>query len=120
VLFGRCAELTGRAKERALDVLTEALLPGRIAELRRPTPAELAATLVLGLPIVEWSLKVSERWPEDPTEDVAGDAWAGVVPQYVGYGPPRPAPDLRPGVPVPASVQRLAEYGAAQPAEAEW
>jgi uncharacterized protein len=119
VLFGRCAALTGPAKERALDVMTEALLPGRISELRRPTPAELAATLVLGLPIAEWSLKVSDRWPEDPPDDVAGNAWAGVIPQYVGYAPPRPAPDLHPGVGVPASVQRLAARGAAQPAQLE-
>jgi nitroimidazol reductase NimA-like FMN-containing flavoprotein (pyridoxamine 5'-phosphate oxidase superfamily) len=119
VLFGRCAPLTGPAKERALDALTEALLPGRIAELRRPAPAELAATLVLALPIVEWSLKVSDGWPDDPPEDVAGDAWAGVVPQHIGYGPPRPAPDLRPGAPLPASVQQLVGRGATQPAELE-
>lgn len=119
VLFGRCAPLAGPAKAHALDVLTEALLPGRLAELRRPTPAELAATLVLRLPIVEWSLKVSDRWPEDPPEDIAGDAWAGVVPHQTVYGAPRPAPDLRPGVPVPASVQQLTAHRATQPAEAE-
>jgi uncharacterized protein len=117
VLFGRCAALIGPAKEHALDVLTEALLPGRVAELRRPSPAELAATLVLALPIVEWSLKVSDSWPEDPPEDTAGDAWAGVVPQYAGYGPPRAAPDLRPEIPVPASVRQLLARGAIQPAE---
>jgi uncharacterized protein len=116
VLFGRCAPLSGPAKERALDVLAEALLPGRVAELRRPTPAELAATLVLGLPIVEWSLKISDGWPDDPPEDVAGDAWAGVVPQRSGYGTPRPAPDLRSGIPLPASVRQLAARDAIQSA----
>jgi nitroimidazol reductase NimA-like FMN-containing flavoprotein (pyridoxamine 5'-phosphate oxidase superfamily) len=108
VLFGVCAPVQASAKGAALDAVTEALLPGRTAELRRPTERELAATLVLALPIVEWSLKVSEKWPEDPPEDVAGDAWAGVLPMVTTYGAPQPAPDLRPGIPVPPSVQRLA------------
>jgi uncharacterized protein len=108
VLFGTCARLEGAAKEAALDVLTDKLIPGRAAEVRRPSPKELAATMVLALPITEWSLKISAGWPEDDAEDVAGDAWAGVVPLHAGeYGPPRPAPDLRPGIPVPESVRRL-------------
>jgi uncharacterized protein len=108
VLFGTCASLDGAAKEAALDVLTDKLIPGRVAEVRRPTAKELAATLVLALPIAEWSLKVSGGWPEDGAEDVAGDAWAGVVPFLPrGYGTPLPAPDLRPGIPLPDSVGRL-------------
>lgn len=107
VLFGTCATVGGPDKRRALDVITEALLPGRVAELRRPTDQELAATLVLELPIGEWSLKVSAGWPDDPAEDVAGRAWAGVVPRVVSYGVPAAAPDLRPGIPLPDSVRRL-------------
>jgi hypothetical protein len=107
VLFGSCATIGGRDKLRAVDLITEAILPGRIAELRRPTDQELAATLVLELPIAEWSLKISARWPDDPADDVAGPAWAGVVPRLVSYGTPAAAPDLRPGIPVPDSVRRL-------------
>jgi hypothetical protein len=108
VLFGSCAPVATADKPAALDAITEALLPGRTAELRRPTDRELAATLVLALPIVEWSLKVSSKWPEDPPEDVAGDAWAGVLPFSNGYEAPQNAPDLRPGIDVPPSVRRLA------------
>jgi hypothetical protein len=108
VLFGSCALLRGEEHERALDLITEALLPGRVAELRRPSERELSATQVLALPIAEWSLKVSAGWPDDPDEDVAGPAWAGVVPRVTGYGEPRPAPDLRPGIAAPASVRGLA------------
>jgi nitroimidazol reductase NimA-like FMN-containing flavoprotein (pyridoxamine 5'-phosphate oxidase superfamily) len=111
VLFGACEPLGDDAKERALDVITEALLPGRTSEIRRPTRRELEATLVLALPIEEWSLKVSEKWPEDPDDDVAGEAWAGVVPLVNAYGPPRPAPDLREGIPLPDSVRRLGQAG---------
>jgi hypothetical protein len=56
-----------------------------------------------------WSLKVSAGWPEDPDEDVAGDAWAGVVPMAVAYGEPLAAPDLTEGIPVPASVRAFAQ-----------
>jgi hypothetical protein len=54
-----------------------------------------------------WSLKISAGWPDDPDEDVAGDAWAGVVPMSITYGAPLPAPDLRPGIPLPASVRAM-------------
>jgi hypothetical protein len=69
----------------------------------------LAATQALRLPIGadNWSLKISAGWPEDPDEDVAGDAWAGVIPMSVAFGAPLPAPDLRAGVPVPESVRGL-------------
>ena len=106
-----------RQGQRCLERLTDAFIPGRVAELRASTRKELAATLALRLPIGEdnWSLKVSDGWPDDPDEDIAGDAWAGVVPMSVTYGAPLPAPDLRAGIPVPASV--LAMIGAAPSVE---
>jgi len=107
VLFGTASPLAGDAKTRALDLLTDALIPGRVSEVRRPTSRELAATLVLALPIERWSLKVSDSWPEDEPDDVAGPAWAGVVPLTETTGVARAAPDLRRGVAVPASVRRM-------------
>jgi uncharacterized protein len=109
VIFGTCTALEGEAKRTALDVLTNKLLPGRVSEIRPPTGKELAATLVLAVPITSWSLKVSDGWPEDPPADVEGSAWAGVVPLELSYGRPRSAPDLAPGIPVPRSVSRLSE-----------
>jgi nitroimidazol reductase NimA-like FMN-containing flavoprotein (pyridoxamine 5'-phosphate oxidase superfamily) len=109
VLFGTCTVLEGPDKEHALDLVTNALIPGRVAEVRRPTDKELAATLVLALPIVEWSVKVSAGWPDDPAEDVDGDAWAGVIPLLRSFGEPLPAPDLRAGIAVPPSVAGLAD-----------
>jgi nitroimidazol reductase NimA-like FMN-containing flavoprotein (pyridoxamine 5'-phosphate oxidase superfamily) len=106
VLFGSCVPVTDT--EHALDLITEALLPGRVAELRRPSAKERAATAVVQLPIKEWSLKISAGWPDDPPEDVAGPAWAGVVPLHPTYGAPVPAPDLAAGIPVPPSVRALA------------
>ena len=107
VLFGRCTKVTDDDKERILDLVTERLLPGRVAEVRRPTAAELAATQVLALPIDDWSLRIHDGWPEDGPDDVAGPAWAGVVPLRQTYDAPLAAPDLAPGIDVPASVRAL-------------
>ena len=108
VVFGSCTPVT-EDKERFLDLVTEALIPGRTAEVRRPTKAELAATLVLALPLDDWSLKISAGWPEDEDDDVAGPAWAGVVPVHESYAAPLAAPDLRDGIDVPPSVRALTD-----------
>jgi nitroimidazol reductase NimA-like FMN-containing flavoprotein (pyridoxamine 5'-phosphate oxidase superfamily) len=105
VLFGTLTAVPADDMPRALDLLTEHFLPGRTAEIRRPSRRELAATLVLRMPIGQWSLKVSDGWPEDEEDDLADDAWAGVIPLRITPGDPLSAPDLRPGIPVPSSVQ---------------
>ena len=79
----------------ALRVLTEHLLPGRWAHLRPPNRKELAATMVVALPLAEWSVKVSDGPPEDDPADLDADVWAGVLPLRIVAGRPRPAPDLR-------------------------
>ncbi|OHV37143.1 MULTISPECIES: pyridoxamine 5'-phosphate oxidase family protein [Pseudofrankia] len=104
VLFGAFTPLTGTDKETALDVLTDRIIPGRVAELRRPTAKELAATLLLAMPIRQWSMRILDDWPDDPADDVTGPAWAG----QVRFGAPPltvlDAPDLRPGIPAPSSA----------------
>jgi nitroimidazol reductase NimA-like FMN-containing flavoprotein (pyridoxamine 5'-phosphate oxidase superfamily) len=110
-VFGVFDKVPEADKVGYLDAVTEKFIPGRVAELRASNRKELAATMALRMPIGEdnWSLKVSAGWPEDPEEDVAADAWAGVVPMMVSYGAPQPAPDLHPGIPVPESVRALAD-----------
>lgn len=110
-VFGVFERVPETEKLGYLNTLTDKFVPGRVAELRASTRKELAATLALRMPIGSdnWSLKVSDGWPEDPDEDIAGDTWAGVVPMTVCYEEPQPAPDLRAGIPVPESVLRLAE-----------
>jgi nitroimidazol reductase NimA-like FMN-containing flavoprotein (pyridoxamine 5'-phosphate oxidase superfamily) len=108
VVFGTCEVVADPdAKRAALDVLTDRFLPGRVAEVRAATTKELAATLVLRLPLDEWSLKVSTDFSEDPPADVAGPSWAGKVPLSPVYGEPVGAPDLRDGVELPPSVRAL-------------
>ncbi|NQX12851.1 pyridoxamine 5'-phosphate oxidase family protein [Microbacteriaceae bacterium VKM Ac-2855] len=68
-----------RAKARALEVLSERIMPGRPAELRETTAKERAATLVLRLPIEEASVKVRAAGPSDD-DGADPQLWAGVVP----------------------------------------
>lgn len=107
VLFGRCQVLEEDDKARALDVLTDKLIPGRVAEVRRPEPRELAATLVLRLTIEDFTIKIAQEWPDDPPSDVAGPAWAGVLPRRTSYPAAWPAPDLDHGIEAPRSVRAL-------------
>jgi nitroimidazol reductase NimA-like FMN-containing flavoprotein (pyridoxamine 5'-phosphate oxidase superfamily) len=113
VLFGRFSGLEGQDKLDGLDLLSERFVPGRTAEVRRPTARELAATLVLAMPIGTWTLKVSDGWPEDPADDVAGPAWAGVVRfEARRAGRALAAPDLRAGITEPASIRALTSESA--------
>lgn len=109
VLFGVFEQVPDTEKVRCLETLTDSFIPGRVAELRRSSRRELAATLALRLPIGpnNWSLKVSDGWPEDPEDDVASGVWAGVVPMTVTYGAPLTAPDCDAATPVPESVRSL-------------
>jgi len=106
MVLGRCEVLDGLAKETALERVTEHLLPGRWAEARHPSPKELAATMVLALPLDETSVKVSDGPPHDPEDDVRLPVWAGTVPIREAFGEPVDAPDLADGLPVPGYVHR--------------
>lgn len=89
----------------ALRAMSEAWMPGRWDTLRPPHAKELAATMVLALPLAEWSVKVSDVDPQDPPEDLDEPVWAGVLPIVSTYGDPVPAADLRGGHAFPAYAQ---------------
>jgi uncharacterized protein len=109
VAFGSFTRLTGTEKSEALDTLTERLLPGRLVEVRSATTKELAATLVLALPLDQWSLRMLDEWPADPAADVAGPAWAGLVRFGARPATAEGSPDLSAGIDVPPSVTALLE-----------
>ncbi len=104
MVLGTAAVLTGDDKLRALKQVSEHLMPGRWADARQPNRKELAATLVLSLPLDEWSVKVSDSPPDDAAEDLDLPVWAGVLPLREVAGAPVPAPDLRGAPPLPAYV----------------
>jgi nitroimidazol reductase NimA-like FMN-containing flavoprotein (pyridoxamine 5'-phosphate oxidase superfamily) len=88
VVLGRGTPLNGSAKATALDVLADALLPGRRADARPPTRRELAATSVVAVPLEEWSVKVSAGQPEVVEEDEGWAPWTGLVPLQLTPGTP--------------------------------
>ena len=90
VAFGRARVLEGEEKERTLHAFVEHMVPGRSIVARPPTPSELAATLVLAVPLTEASVKVRTGPPHDDEADKALDVWAGVIPLAVVAGEPVP------------------------------
>jgi nitroimidazol reductase NimA-like FMN-containing flavoprotein (pyridoxamine 5'-phosphate oxidase superfamily) len=104
MVLGRCTELAGEEKRRALAALSQRLLPG-VEGQRPPTRKELAATSIVALPLAEWSLKVSGKaGPDDEPSDLDREVWAGVVPLRHVWGEPVDAPDLRVDVRPPAAL----------------
>ena len=106
MVLGVATRLPDDEKPRALEVLTDHLMPGRWADARHPNTKELAQTMVLSLPLDEWSVKVSDGPPDDDAADLDRPVWAGVVPMAVSWGDPVAAPDLRGDHPVPGYVGR--------------
>jgi uncharacterized protein len=109
VAFGRARQVADDAgKRRALDALTDHLIPGRTRELRAPLEREVNATEVIEVTIEEASAKTRFGPPSEPAPAAGADeVWAGVVPLRLAAGTPEPASDLAPGAGVPESVRRI-------------
>jgi uncharacterized protein len=104
MVLGRMTPVPDDDRPRALQVLTEHLMPGRSADARPASRKESAATHLLAMPLTEWSLKVSDGEPEDDPADLDRPVWAGVVPLRRVWGEPRAAADLARPFPVPDYV----------------
>lgn len=113
MVLGVAEPLDGQDKLRALKVITEHLLPGRWSQARHPNKKELAATLVLALPLAETSVKIADGPPTDEPSDLELPIWAGWVPMQETFGDPVPAPDLVSPYPVPEYVRRWTRASAA-------
>ena len=87
VLFGQATRVTDPEEMQAMTrALLDHLAPGRSADARPPTAAELRSTLILRLPIDEGSAKVRTGGPIDDPEDL----------EPAGVGRRGPAPAGRP------------------------
>jgi nitroimidazol reductase NimA-like FMN-containing flavoprotein (pyridoxamine 5'-phosphate oxidase superfamily) len=106
VILGTAVAVTdAKEKLEALRLLSEHILPGRWAESRQPNEKELKATLVMRVPIEEFSAKVRKGPPIDDEEDYAFSTWAGVIPLQMVPGEPVNDPRLDSGCEVPAYAQ---------------
>jgi len=91
VVYGRAVKVRSAAeKRRAVDAIVERVRPGRAAEARPPTDAELRKTIVLRLRLQEVSAKVRTGGPLDDEADLDWPVWAGVVPLSLVAGKPVP------------------------------
>ncbi len=89
VVLGTAVAVTdSQEKLEALRALSEHILPGRWDEVRQPNERELKATLVMRLPIEEFSAKVRQGPPVDDAEDYSFPTWAGVIPLAMVAGEP--------------------------------
>ncbi|WP_238018852.1 pyridoxamine 5'-phosphate oxidase family protein [Dactylosporangium sp. AC04546] len=84
LVLGRCAVVAD--KVAALRAISEHIVPGRWDVVRPPSTKELAATLVLSLPLDEWSVKVNAGPPDSSAEDDGWDPPTGIVPLQLVRG----------------------------------
>lgn len=106
VVFGQARAVSDPQEKRvALEAFTEHVMKGRWDEVRSPTPEELAATVVLSLPLTEASAKIRTGPPIDAEDDYALPVWAGVLPLGLTSGEPVDDPRLRNAVSVPENVR---------------
>ncbi len=89
VVLGTTSVVEDREEKlKALHALSEHIMAGRWAEARPPNERELKATVVLRIPIREFSAKVRTGPPIDDEEDYAFPVWAGVIPLTLVPGEP--------------------------------
>lgn len=106
VLFGTGRVVTDEKEAyRALEVFTDKMCPGRWADVRKPTPGEWKATMIVAFAIQEASAKIRTGPPKDDAEDYALNVWAGVQPLQTIKGAPVPDPDLKSGIELPAYLR---------------
>jgi len=109
VIFGRATEVTDiEEKGTALTAIVEHIVPGRAADARPPTDAELRATRVVSMSISEASAKVRVGGPNDDPEDRSRPVWAGHVPLRLVADVPVADRDHPPTVPPPRYVRDYA------------
>jgi uncharacterized protein len=89
VILGRAQRLEERQEMlRALEAITDHVVPGRWSEVRAPNELEMRQTAVLALPLDEVSAKVRAGPPVDDAADHALPVWAGLVPIRTALGEP--------------------------------
>jgi nitroimidazol reductase NimA-like FMN-containing flavoprotein (pyridoxamine 5'-phosphate oxidase superfamily) len=108
VVFGRARVVESEEeKTHALHAFTDHVMRGRWAEARPPTSQELAATLVLALPLAEASAKIRTGPPIDDEEDYGLPVWAGVLPLSTVVGEPVRDPRLPAETPLPDYIKHF-------------
>ncbi len=109
VIFGKASLVSDADKDKALSAVSNSMIPGRVQEVRANTKKELAATIIISLPLDECSVKISVNEIDDDEQDLNKGTWAGIVPFISTIGEPIPADEEAAGLEVPESVRRLSK-----------
>lgn len=89
VVTGVPEVLEGDERERALLVLSDFLLPGRVGNAREPNRTEVRQTTIWRLSLDDATAKVRSGPPkDDPANDLELPFWGGVVPVRTVFGEP--------------------------------
>ena len=110
VIFGQARLVSDAEKDQALNALSDAMIPGRVAEVRSSTKKELAATLIVAVELDETSVKISVNEVDDEESDLNQGVWAGIVPINSNWGKPIPADEEAESLEVPQSIRRLTGF----------
>jgi hypothetical protein len=106
VVTGVPERLEGSERERALLVLSNFLLPGRVGHAREPNPVEIRQTVVWRISLESATAKIRTGPPkDDPESDLQLPFWGGVVPIRTVFGDPVPD-GVGVAMPVPEHVRR--------------
>lgn len=106
VVIGKAEIVEGHdAKLQAMRDFVDYVLRGRWATVRPPTPQEIAATMILAVPLIEASAKIRTGFAVDGPNEYASGAWTGVLPFKWTPGEPVHDPRGQPGVPTPENIQ---------------
>jgi nitroimidazol reductase NimA-like FMN-containing flavoprotein (pyridoxamine 5'-phosphate oxidase superfamily) len=117
MLFGT-AQRVGDEQEmhRAVRALLDHMAPGRSGDARRPTGAELRATMILRFPIDDGSAKVRAEGPIEEPEDLGLAVWGGQLPLRLVASDPVPDEHVGPDMAPPSYLRPYADRRRAQPA----
>ncbi|EGU33740.1 putative flavin-nucleotide-binding protein [Vibrio ichthyoenteri ATCC 700023] len=87
VVFGRFQAIEdNQQKDQLLNHFIEQIAPGRCEQIRLSSDKELAATMLLAIPLTEASVKVSDNDVADDEQDLSIPAWAGFIPYKTVVG----------------------------------
>ena len=107
-IFGEAILITNdEERYKALEIISNQIIPKRWEEVRLPNDKELNVTNILKIPITEASAKIRTGPPIDDKSDYDLPIWAGVIPIKKTFGNPIPDVKLNKEITLPPSIKEL-------------
>ena len=107
VVFGKGEVIEGEQKDFYLNKLTDKLAPNRSSEIRSSTKKELAATLLVSVPLIETSVKIRTGLPKEAENDLNSETWSGVIPFKLTAETPIAGDEYSKNSKIPESVEKI-------------